>query len=77
MKLNIGRWGGWSGIVKALRKKGWTQRAISVHTGIGQSYISHLEGGKRRNINFDDGLKLFGLFADRVLKRTIALATKK
>lgn len=44
-------------------RRGWTQRDLAVRSGLGQSYISQLESGRRDNPTSEVLLKLARAFA--------------
>jgi hypothetical protein len=62
---------GWKRVVAALMKSGLTQHEIERISGVDQSVLSCLLNRKRASVRFDNGIRLFGLYVTRVLKRGI------
>ena len=65
---------GFAKVIIALQDKaGMKQCEIRDATGLSQPFLSGLKSGYRATIHFESGLKLFSLYAERVLKKKLAL----
>lgn len=50
-------------VIRQLRERqGWTQRELAVLVGRTQSWVNHIETGRRDTISLEDGVKLAELF---------------
>ena len=65
----------WSKIIDALMKAGMRQHQIGAKTGISQPFLSNLRRKHRASIEFDAGLKLYSLYAERVLDKAVRLVS--
>jgi transcriptional regulator with XRE-family HTH domain len=55
------------------QKAGMSQTAIGEQVGISQPFISNILAGKRTTMKLEEGFRLFNLYAERVLKKRMAL----
>ena len=65
---------GWPKMIETLQRRcHMTQGQIGREVGLSQNFLSNVKNGKRASIQYEPGLKLFGLYARRVLGRKLAL----
>ena len=70
--MNI-KFPGWPNLINALQKTGMRQVAIEAKTGISQSFLSNLKSGRREEMEFKRGMRLFALYAERVFGLKLGL----
>lgn len=61
-------------VIAALQQKAsMSQTAIGEYVGVSQPFISNILAGRRVTMKLEEGFRLFNLYAERVLKKRLAL----